>query len=210
MSQRDDAELPFRPLASKVRECKDALIKVEAAFQVSGAQALGQKKEFLTSLPATSQRVGYLRPCLVWLSEMELNSQFGYHLSIDNITAIQTRLQGAALLRTMQLTEVAGSKSLVPAPIAVSVPLHQWVHHPPSAVTTTTVISTSHIPASKAMLSSQPDFQWWVLRIHYFLAGLLTVQFTKRNLLKLCTLTRFCQGMPLNLWAGSPPERRGI
>ena len=104
MSQRANTETLSRRLKAKLRECRESLSFLEKAVKMSGGQTPGQEQEVLVSAIETSaishksaDRI--YESLLVWLSEEELDHRYGY--SLLAVTSLQTRLQGAAILKTM-------------------------------------------------------------------------------------------------------------
>ena len=105
MSPRACTETLSRRLEANLRECRESLSFLEKAVKMAVGQTPGQEQEVLVSAIETSaifhksaDRI--YESLLVWLSEEELDHRYGY--SRLAVTSLQTRLQGAAILKTMR------------------------------------------------------------------------------------------------------------
>ena len=90
---------------------------------MSGGQTPGQEQEVLVSAIETSaishkfaDRI--YESLLVWLSEEELDHRYGY--SRLAVTSLQTRLQGAAILKTMRRETITATGAGIVNPTTIT------------------------------------------------------------------------------------------
>ena len=97
MSPRACTETLSQRLVAKLREGKESLSFLEKAVKMAGGQTPGQEQSASAIFHKSADRI--YESLLVWLSEEELDHRYGY--SRLAVTSLQTRLQGAAILKTM-------------------------------------------------------------------------------------------------------------
>ena len=105
MSPRACTETVSRRLEAKLRECRESLSFLEKAVKMAGGQTPGQEQEVLIS--------GFMS-----LSEEELHHRYGH--SRLAVTSLQTRLQGAAILKTMRRETITATDAGIVNPTTVT------------------------------------------------------------------------------------------
>ena len=172
-----------RRLEAKLRECRECLSFLEKAVKMSGGQTPRQQQEVLVSAIETSaishnsaDRI--YESLLVWLSEEELDHHYRY--SRLAVTSLQTRLQGAAILKTMRReTITATDAGIVNPTITTEEDLLNQQETPP--VTSTTMSAPADF-ASQSVPSPAVSTSAWFASRPPLPAGKLAVKLPKLSL----------------------------
>ena len=132
-------------------------------MNMSGGQTPGQEQEVLVSAIKTSaishksaDRI--YESLLVWLSEEELDHRYGY--SRFAVTSLQTRLQGAAILKTMRRETITATGAGIANPTTITTEgdLLNLQETPPA---TSVTMSAPADPSSQSVQSPTVSTSVW-------------------------------------------------
>ena len=173
MSQRANTETLSRRLEAKLRKCRESLSFLEKAVKMFGGQTPGQEQEVLVSAIKTSaisdksaDRI--YESVLVWLSEEELDHRYGY--SRLAVTSLQTRLQGATILKTMRRETITATGAGITNPTTITTEgdLLNLQETPPA---TSVTKSAPADPSSQSAPSPAEPHRFGLLHAHHCQQG---------------------------------------